>query len=314
MKKIKSIVVYGPGVMGASMAQIFAQYGYNTTLLGRSEKSIEKAVKLIEINQASSVKAGLLTAEESERIKSSINLTTDDSCFKTAEYIIETIVEDMAVKKEFYSYISDVAPEDCVIVTNTSGLSISEMASVLKNPERFAGMHWINPPHIVPLIEIIKGEHTNDETVETVKDVCLGIHKKPVVAKKECAGFILNRLQFAVLREAAYIVENGWADVEDVDDVVKYGLGMRYACIGPFRVADIGGLDTFNRIASYLPADLSAQDSIPLLKDMVENKGAMGVKNAKGFYDYSDGKDKEAIAERDEMFIKIINGFYKDYL
>ena len=314
MKKIKSIVVYGPGVMGASMAQIFAQYGYNTILLGRSESSIEKAVNLIEINQASSVKAGLLTAEESEKIKSSIVYTTDDSCFKTAEYIIETIVEDMEAKKEFYRYVSDVAQEDCIIVSNTSGLSINEMATALKNPERFAGMHWVNPPHIVPLIEIIRGDNTADETVEIVKDVCLGIHKKPVVIKKECAGFILNRLQFAVLREAAYIVENGWADIKDVDDVVSFGLGMRYACIGPFRVADLGGLDTFNKIASYLPADLSAQDSIPLLKDMVENQGAKGVKNAKGFYDYSDGKDKEAIAERDEMFIKIIKGFYKDYI
>ena len=314
MKNIKSIVIYGPGVMGASMAQIFAQYGYDTILLGRSEKSIQKAVKLIDINQESSVKAGILTAEQSENIKKSIKLTTDSNCFANAEYIIETIVEDMKVKKEFYRYISDTAPEDCIIVTNTSGLSVSEMAKELKNPERFAGMHWINPPHLVPLIEIIRGENTADETVETVMAVCENIHKKAVVVKKECAGFIFNRLQYAILREAAYIAENGWDDVQDIDDVVKYGLGMRYACIGPFRVADIGGLDTFNRISKYLVPDLSDQKEIPLMKEIVEEKGGFGVKNGLGFYDYSDGKDIEAISERDELFIKILTEFYKDRL
>lgn len=314
MNNINSIVIYGPGVMGASMAQIFAQYGYNTTLLGRSDKSIEKAVNLMEINQESLVKAGHLTKEESEKVKKSIKFTTDYSCFNNAQYIIETIIEDMDIKKDFYRYISNVAPKDCIIVTNTSGLSVSEMAKELKYPERFAGMHWINPPHLVPLIEVIKGENTSDETLETVKKVCESIHKKAVVVKKECAGFVFNRLQYAILREAAYIAKNGWADIEDIDDVVRFGLGMRYACIGPFRVADIGGLDTFEKISRYLVPDLSNEENIPLLTETVCEKGGHGVKNGLGFYDYSNGKDKEAIAERDKRFLEILDKFYKEYL
>ena len=313
MSNIKSVVIYGPGTMGASMAQVFAQYGFKTTLLGRSEESIKKAVKLIDINQKNAVENGLLTKEESEKIAASIIYTTDMNCFKDAEYIIETIVEDMAVKKDFYKQLSEIVSDSTVIVTNTSGLSITKMAESVKKPERFAGMHWINPPHLVPLIEIIKGENTNDETVEVIKQVCGDIHKKVVVVKKECAGFLFNRLQYAVLREAAYIVENGWADIEDVDNVVKYGLGMRYACLGPFAVADLGGLDTFNKVAAYLVPDLSKENNIKLLNSIVA-EGGFGVKNKKGFYDYSDGGDIKAINERDSAFIEILREFYKKRL
>ena len=161
------------------------------------------------------------------------------------------------------------------------------------------------------LREIIKGEKTSDETVSVVKDVCEGIHKKAVVVKNECPGFLFNRLQYAILREAAYIVKNGWADINDVDDVVKYGLGMRYACLGPFAIADLGGLDTFSRVAEYLVPQLSKEDKIELLNQIV-NDGGFGVKNEKGFYDYSEGKDKEAIKIRDKAFADILNRFYKD--
>ncbi len=309
---IKSILIYGTGIMGASMAQIFAQYGYETILLGRNDNSIQKALKLIEINQKSFVDFGVISSNKSEEIKRDIIFTTDNNYLKKADYIIETIVEDMNVKKEFFKYLSKTAKEDSVIVTNTSGLSINEMAKSIKNPHRFAGMHWINPPHIVPLIEIIKNDYTDDDTVGKIKEVCDKIHKKAVIVKNDCSGFIFNRLQYALLREAAYIVENGWASIEDVDNVVKFGLGMRYACIGPFRIADIGGLDTFNSVSKYLVPELSAQDKIPLLNKIVDCECGFGVKNGKGFYDYSNGNDKKAIAERDELFINIIKNFYNN--
>ena len=157
-------------------------------------------------------------------------------------------------------------------------------------------MHWINPPHIIPLVEVISGDLTNDETAQVIYDVAVKCEKKPVKVH-DAPGFVLNRIQFAIMRESLHIVEEGITDVKGVDDVMKYGLGLRYACLGPFEVADFGGLDIFRNISSYLFADLSNADKeFGLLKEHFENN-ELGVKTQKGFYDYSDGKDVEAILD-----------------
>jgi len=171
-------------------------------------------------------------------------------------------------------------------------------------------MHWINPPHIIPLIEVIKGNATTDESAEIVKDLALKVKKKPVIVK-DAPGFVLNRIQLAILRECLHIHQTGIASVEAIDDVMKYGLGLRYACLGPFEVADLGGLDVFDNIASYLFADLSDADkSFGLLKDCVEEK-RLGVKSGSGFYDYSDGRDEEVIKYRDQMYTKLVKCLYE---
>ena len=165
-------------------------------------------------------------------------------------------------------------------------------------------MHWINPPHLIPLIEVIQGKKTDDETAAAIRDMALAVEKKPVIVQ-DAPGFALNRIQLAVLRECLHIVEQGIATPEAVDDVMKYGLGMRYACLGPFEVCDLGGLDIFYNIASYLFEDL-ADEKAPfgMLADRFE-KGQYGVKTAAGFYDYAGGKDAEKIKYRDRMFTKI---------
>ncbi|MBQ1241823.1 MAG: 3-hydroxyacyl-CoA dehydrogenase family protein, partial [Oscillospiraceae bacterium] len=183
------------------------------------------------------------------------------------------------------------------------------IAEAVKKPERFGGMHWINPPHIIPLIEVIQGEKTSEETVEVIRGLALAVEKKPV-AVKDAPGFALNRIQLAILRECLHIVEEGIASPEAVDDVMQYGLGLRYACLGPFRVCDLGGLDIFNNIASYLFADLSdKKEPFGMLADRAA-KGEFGVKSGKGFYDYSDGKDAELIEYRDAMFTKLAKCLY----
>ncbi|MCG4584721.1 3-hydroxyacyl-CoA dehydrogenase family protein, partial [Anaerosalibacter bizertensis] len=168
------------------------------------------------------------------------------------------------------------------------------------------GMHWWNPPHIIPLIEIIRGKGTDDETVDLLVELVKAIDREPVVVQKDANGFIGNRIQFAVFREALNIVEQGIATVEDVDRAMKYGLGFRYAVIGPFETADLGGLDTFYYISSYLFNELGdAKEPSDMLKDLVDNNN-LGVKSKKGFYDYSNGKDEEAMKNRDKMFFKML--------
>ena len=309
---IRHMVIAGAGLMGASMAQIFAKYGYTVTLYDIFEAGIEKGKELIRINQAASIEAGDLTAEESAEILARISYSMERECFRGADYVIEAIVENLDVKKEFWSAVSEIAKEDAVLTTNTSGLSITAIAEAVKRPERFAGMHWVNPPHLIPLVEVIAGDKTAEETLTIVKDVAESIHKKPVLVKKDVPGFILNRLQFSVLREALNIVENGVASIEDVDNVMKYGLGMRYAGIGPFETVDLGGLDTFYKVASYLFRDLADTKEVTgLLAELYQN-GDYGTKTGKGFYDYSGDKAEKAIDKRDKTFIKLAKCLYSD--
>lgn len=303
-KDVKRIVIAGAGTMGSSMGETFAKYGYDVTLYDIFPSALEKAGNLIRLNQETEVAEHVVTPEESAVLLERIRYSEDKACFEGADLVVEAILEKLDVKHAFWAEISALVPEDAILASNTSGLSITAIAEVVKKPERFGGMHWINPPHLIPLIEVIQGKKTDDQTAATIRDMALAVEKKPVIVQ-DAPGFALNRIQLAVLRECLHIVEQGIATPEAVDDVMKYGLGMRYACLGPFEVCDLGGLDIFYNIASYLFADL-ADEKAPfgMLADRFE-KGQCGVKTAAGFYDYADGKDAEKIKYRDQMFTKV---------
>lgn len=304
MRDIKKIAVAGAGTMGLSIAEIYAKYGYDVVVYDVLDKALERAKEVIKINHQTEIKEGFFTEKESEEIQARISYTTDINDFKGVDFVIEAIVEKLEIKHSFWGQVSDVVDEDVIMVSNTSGLSITKIAEAVKNPARFGGMHWINPPHIIPLIEVIKGEKTSDETAKKVYEMSEIVDRKPVIVK-DAPGFALNRIQFAIMRECMYIVDQGIASVEDVDKVMKYALGIRYACLGPFEVADHGGLDIFYNISDYLWEDLcDAKKPFGLIKEAFEN-GNLGVKSGKGFYDYGNGKDKEAILYRDEMYTKV---------
>lgn len=304
MREIKQIVIAGAGTMGSSMGETFAKFGYEVTLYDLFPEALEKAANLIRINQETEVTEQIITKEKSDQLLARISYSSDINCFKTADFVVEAILEKLDVKHTFWAEVSELVGEDVVLCSNTSGLSITKIAEAVKNPQRFAGMHWINPPHIIPLIEVIKGRETTDENAQLVYDLSVKVGKKPVIVA-DAPGFVLNRIQFAIMRECLHIVEQEITSVEGVDAVMKYGLGPRYACLGPFEVADLGGLDIFYNISSYLFEDLADQKaSFGKLKECFEKKH-YGVKNGAGFYDYSDGKDEEAIKYRDLMYTKV---------
>lgn len=309
-KEIRTVMMAGAGVMGSSFAQLFAKCGYDVILYDISDASLLRAKKLIDINVETQVAEGSITPEKAQEMLSRITMTTSKDCFATIDFVLEATVENMELKHAFFKELSEVAKPDAVLCTNTSGMSITEIAKAVKDPSRFCGMHWVNPPHLIPLVEVIAGEQSSEEVLQVVYEVAESLNQKPVRVYKDPTGFILNRLQYACLREACYCVEQGYASLEDVDNVMKYGLGMRYACIGPFETVDFGGIHIFNHVGSYMFDSLCNDGGVPkILKDAYE-AGKLGVSNCDGFYDYSDGKDAEALARRDKAFIAVSKALY----
>ena len=305
MKDIKKIVIAGAGLMGTSMAQIFAKYGYEVLIYDLIDDALDKSRELIRINQEEQVKMGELSLDESIILRNRLSHSTDIDSFSDCDLVVESIVEKLEIKQAFWKEVSAIVPDDALLATNTSGLSITAIAKDINKPERFCGMHWFNPAHLIPLVEVIKGDKSSDETCKEIYDLALKIGKEPINVKKDALGFIGNRIQLAILRESLHIIESGIGEFEDVDRAMKYGLGFRYACLGPFEVCDFGGLDTFYHIQSYLNEDLcDAKEPQKTLKDLYD-KGEFGVKAGKGFYDYSNGKDEEAIRKRDELYMKV---------
>ena len=310
--QIKNVVIAGAGVMGASMALLFAEYGYDVTIYDINEKALWTGRENMKNILVGDVKEGKKKEQEAQELLAKICFTSEKNCFCAADFVVEAIVERMEIKHDFWKEISSLVSEKAVLTSNTSGLSLTQIAEAVVNPERFCGMHWLNPPHICPLVEVIKGEKTQDIVTDIVYDIARDIGRYPVRLKKEVPGFLVNRFQFAILREAMSLVEEGVAEKEDIDKVFKYGLGLRYACLGPFEIADLGGLDTFYRIAEYLFPDLSNAAEVPKMLAELYRRGDYGVKTGMGFYDYSGGRDEEVIAKRDHDFKKVAKCLYEE--
>lgn len=311
MSDFLNISVAGAGTMGASLAQTFALFGYDVKVFDIYETALEKAKRLVDLNQETWIKQGIVTQTQSDDLKLKISYTNDLQDLKHSDFLIEAILENLDVKHKFWKEVSALVRPDAILCSNTSGLSITAIAEAVEHPERFAGMHWMNPPHIIPLIEVIQGKKTSDETIQIVYDFALELKKKPVKVK-DAPSFVLNRIQQAILREALYIVQEGIATPEGVDDVMKYALGFRYAAFGPFEICDLGGLDIHNNISKYTFPDLcDAKEPFGLIKDCVDNNN-LGVKTGKGFYDYSNGRDAEVIRYRDTMFTKLAKTLFEE--
>lgn len=305
--KIEKIAVLGTGTMGPSMAILSAQAGFDVIMYGRSDESLERGFNNIKDSLNRLKLGGQIAEGKCEEILGKVRgVKTIEEAAKEADFVLECLAEELKLKQDVFEKLDKVCPPEVILATITSGLSPTEISKNMKHPERIVVAQVWNPAHLVPLIEVIPGGRTSKETMDRTIEWVESIGKKPVSMKKECPGFIGNRLQFALLREALYIVEQGWATAEEVDKAMEYGLGRRLPATGPLISADLGGLDVFSHISEYLFKDLCNSTELPkLLKSKVE-AGKLGVKTGEGFYKWTPDFLEKKQRERQEVLTYLL--------
>jgi 3-hydroxybutyryl-CoA dehydrogenase len=280
-----NLKLVGVGKVGMSIVQAFSQAGFRVYGIDTNKKIIEKGLKAVEKNLEGLVSKGKIEAEKRDAILSRMEFSTDLDNISDADVLIEAVFEDMDLKKEmFRKFDKQVASEEALILTNTSSLSVSEIASVTKRPERVAGMHFFNPVPIMRLVEVVRGALTSDETAEQVKDLARLMGKTPIVSA-DSPAFIVNRLLNALALEAARIVEEGVGSVEDVDTGAKLGLGHP---MGPFELFDfLNGIPLLLHVTDYMAEQLGERFRMPVWVKNLVRAGLTGRETGRGFYDYS---------------------------
>ena len=303
---IKNILICGAGMMGKNIAFVFAgNPDYSVTLYDLYETDVPAGIRT---NTKELVDKGVMTEAEIEDRLSRVSFTTDidSELVRAADFVIEAVFEDMKIKRETFAKLEERCRPDTIFCTNSSVMSPSEISAELKYRERFVGTHFWNPGHLIPLVEVVKSDASSDEVAQTVMDVLASVGKKPVLCKKDVPGFIANRMQHALWREAIYIVEQGIADAKTVDDAVKYSFGLRLPQLAPMENADMVGTDLTYNIHDYILRDLcDSHEPSPLLKEL-RDAGKIGFKTGEGFQKWTEEETKESAAALNAYLIHML--------
>jgi len=295
---IKRIAVVGAGLMGHGIAQEFALAGCEVHLNDLTEEKLQQAMEDIQANLQRLTTFGLVTQEQAESTPARIHTSTVlGEVVADADLVVEAVFENLELKQQLFQQLDNLCPERTILASNTSTLMPSLLASATGRPDRVLVTHYYNPPYLVPLVEVVRGPGTSDEVIETIYELLAKVGKSPVIVQKEAPGFIGNRLQIALFREALSIVERGIASPQDVDTVVRNGIGRRWAAAGPFEIWGIAGWDLIHAAWLYLVPHIESSTKVPsLLKEKVE-QGELGVKTGKGFYEWTP-ESAEALTRR----------------
>jgi 3-hydroxybutyryl-CoA dehydrogenase len=301
--QISRVGVVGTGLMGSGIAAVFAAAGRTVFLFDKDPQRLdEAATKIVEIYEE--MRGAGLTSLSQTEISALIKPVSELADLSTVEFIIEAVPEVLEIKQALYRELETVVEKEAIVASNTSGFMPSKLSEFLIHPDRFIVAHFWNPPHAIPLVEVVPSPRTSSAVVDRTMALLRESRAEPVLVQKEIPGFIGNRLQYAILREALAIVRSGAASPDSVDTVMKASLGRRYATVGPLETADLGGLDTFLTIASHLMPQLAKDEGVlELMRTRVE-AGKTGLRSGEGFYPWPPERAQDVINRRNADLLR----------
>lgn len=286
--KVEKITVLGSGTMGHGIAQVAAMNGYRVALRDVERSFLDKAMEKIKWSMDKLVEKNKVSREEADATLGRISAHVDlKEALKDSDLVVEAVPEDIEIKKSVYNEVDRYAGEKTVYASNTSTLPITELANLTLRPSRFIGIHFFNPPQLMPLVEVIPGEKTEQELIDAAIQFVKSLKKEPVLCKKDVAGFIVNRIFIPLVHEAAWALERENASMKAIDASVKYKLGFP---MGIFELADYTGIDVVHKATQSMYArDKKVVNPCPLIEELY-NKKHLGQKSGRGFYEYGEGK------------------------
>ena len=300
MAEVRRSAVIGTGTMGPGMGAVLARAGIETALYDVSTEALERAKAGVQMA------AGVLDRLEApEADGGSIRFETElAAALDGVDLVVEAVPEKLELKHEIFPQLEQHVGEDTILASNTSGIPITKIAEVCAHPERVIGMHWSNPPHLIPMIEVIPGEQTDQRVVDEACELVRRFGYHPVV-EKEVPGFVENRILYAILRECLDLVDRGIIDAEGMDLNVRWGIGYKLAVIGPMELLDMAGLDIYDAVGSYLNQDLSTSGEVSSTIRQRIAEGKLGMKTGSGIYDYTPEQIEQLRGQRAAKLVAV---------
>jgi len=310
LEDIKNIAVVGAGLMGHGIGLAYALGGYRVTLNDLNEAILDRAIANIKSNLEMLQEHKVISKEAISATLSRINTNSNlREAVAQADFVTEAVLEDLELKRKLFKELDLYSPKQAILASNTSSLLISDFGSEVKREGKVVITHWFNPPHLVPVVEIVCGNNTSPETAKVTYALLKKINKIPIRVAKEIPGFLVNRVQMALIREVWSLWEMGIASAEDIDLAIKGSMGLRLASMGPLEICDLGGLDLWFKVAQNLFKEINSSLEPPqLLKEKIE-RGEKGLKSGRGFFD-AKAKWEEKVKERDTALIQMLKLLY----
>ena len=304
VENIRNVVVVGAGTMGPGIAATFARHGYVTTLSDIDPKQIDKARSSVDFVFGTLTSGALASAGDIDDARKRLAFTTDPSdAIASADFVLENVPERLELKQSLLRSLCDKTREDVILASDTSGIPISALQAGLPSPGRVVGMHWSNPPHLIPVIEVVKGAQTSPSTIDTAKAIVESLDMLPAIVDRDVPGFVENRILYAIMREALHLLDERVASADAIDTIVRWGIGYKLGVVGPLRLLDLAGLDIYTAVAGYLNKDLCNDEGIsPTVADKV-SAGKLGIKTQAGLFAYTPEEIQRLARERARLLV-----------